>query len=363
MTIAWAIIIVAVLFLLDKYHLLRKTLIAAAIVAIVLAIGVAGWTGWRYLALRWEEHENSVRLTSEKALFVKNNECLNLYTGQVRPVSESKSQTETHTQHAQPTEPIKVNGNSDWVPIPPGAVAGERGSSTLLAADEHWCNADEVLHERGTPVDPWILRTEVPTIPPGEYYVSDGARDSAGEFTSAARLCVDASGVERCYTATLKGHMYGNDAKVEEVRVPAGGKLLLFSANDYSGGNSFSTTIALVANRGGQLMNLLPDVDGSVEHRFWDLPDISTMPVFVNVYALVWDYSNPNECRACAHRGRVASYVYSKETRGYVKFDEFVTDMHQWLPDGSVLESEKRQIVASLQRTAAAEAARHIVVK
>ena len=93
MTLAWAIIIVAVLFLLHKYHLLKKSLITAAIIAVALIVVVCGYFCWRYLDTRWEQHEHNVRLAEEKALFAKKNECLNLYTGKVRAVNEPGSQS------------------------------------------------------------------------------------------------------------------------------------------------------------------------------------------------------------------------------------------------------------------------------
>lgn len=377
MTLAWAIIIVAVLFLLDKYHLLKKTLIAAAIVAIVLIVGLTGWTGWRYLDARWEEHQNRARLTKENALFAQKNECLNLYTGKVRPVNEPGSQTEGRPatrgpintpSNTVPSDLQEVGKPPGTVPIPQGAVIGGDGwtrmppGGLMQAADEHWCNSNEVIHERGTPIDQWAIVGETPTVPPGRYHVVDGDKDSDGRFATAARLCVDAIGTQRCYTSMVKGQIYGNNASAEEVKLSGGGKLLLFTADDYDGaGNSPASTVALLANRGGELKNLLPDIITSAEYRLWDLPELSPMPVFVNAYYIF----GSDECNAFPHRVHIASYVYDKETEDYVQYDEFMTPTkHMWPPyEKSVLDSEKPSILSSLKKATATEAARHIVVK
>lgn len=390
MTLAWAIIIVAVLFLLDKYRLLKKSLIAAAIVALALIVVVMGYFGWHYLAARWEEHENRVRIAKENALFAQKNECLNLYTGKVYPVNVPGSQIQrrpatlgpNNAPSNTPSDSTIPSGHSMTPPgtlpsdalevgkpLPPGFTLTPIPPGGFLApnvADEHWCNSDEVVHERGTPVDPWMLIGDFPTIPPGEYHVFDGEKDSDGRFATAARLCVDAIGTQRCYTSMVKGQIYGNDATAEEVKLSGGGKLLLFTADNYDGeGNSTSaTTVALLANRGGQLSNLLPEIIRSSEYRLWNLPEFSPMPVFVNAY-YSWDLSDKDECSACAHRVHIASYVYNKENESYLQDDEFMTaTKHLWPPyEKSVLDSEKAEILARFKKAAADETSRHIIVK
>ena len=373
MTLAWAIIIVAVLFLLDKYHLLKKSLIVAAIVAVALVVIVIGYFGWQYLDARWAEHQNRVRIAKENALFAQKNECLNLYTGKVYPVNVPGSQTQRRPATLGPNNAFSNKLPSDMLevgkPLPPGFTLTPippGGFLTPNVADEHWCNSDEVIHERGTPIDQWTIVGETPTVPPGRYHVFDGEKDSDGRFATAARLCVDAIGTQRCYTSMVKGQIYGNDAKAEEVKLSGGGKLLLFTADNYDGeGNRTSaTTVALLANRGGQLSNLLPEIITSTEYRLWNLPEFSPMPVFVNAYYF-WDLSDKDECHACPHRVHIASYVYNKETESYVQYDEFITaTKHLWPPyEKSVLDPEKAEILARFKKAAADEAARRIIVK
>jgi hypothetical protein len=327
MTLAWAIIIVTVLLLLHKYHLLKKSLIAAAIIAVVLIVGVVGWIGWHYLDARWEEHENNVRVAQSNAQFAKNNECLEPSTGKVRPVNESGSP---------------------------------------------WCDTNEAIHERGTPMDPWAIVSETPTVPPGEYYVTNGERDSDGIGSATpAQICVDSNGLQRCYTfprlcvgshelqchsSPSGGRTFGINAEAEEVSYK-GGKLILFTAEDESASEVW-LALTLLANRGGQLENLLPEIPSSDERHFWNLPDISTMPILVTTYYLWGD----EECHACPHRYLVASYVYSKQAGRYIQYDEFMTE-DKYASNDKVLEPEKTKILAGLKRAAAEEAARHIIVK
>lgn len=379
MTIAWAIIIVAVLFLLDKYHLLKKTLMGVGIVALVLTLGAAAWLGWRYLAGRWEEHRNNVRLIKERAHFAQTHECLNLYTGQLHPVKESASPADAHQtrQHinARPTDcqtatKPKVGDNAvdvtEWVPIPQGATIGDDSVAIRQEfADEQWCDADQVIHERGSAIDPWMLWTQPPRMPPGKYYFSDGEKTADGnDWATPAKLCMESGGAGRCYLSKVKDYNYGNDASAKEITLPGGSKLLLFTANNYTTGNTSSTTVALLANRDGQLSNLLPEITNSDEYRFWTLPEVSNMPVFVSS-SYFWDMSDPTECHACPHRVQIASYVYNKDANCYVEYDEFRTPTkHLWPPyEKSVLESEKTEIVANIKKAIAAETARHLAVK
>jgi hypothetical protein len=210
-----------------------------------------------------------------------------------------------------------------------------------------------------------MLRSELPTIPPGKYYFRDGEKTTDGnDWATPAKVCMESNGTERCYLSKVEGYNYGGDADAQEIQVARGGKLLLFTADNYTTGNTSSSTVALLANRDGELSNLLPPIPTSAEHRLWILPEISNMPVFVNAYYF-WGTSDPDECRACPHHVQIASYVYSKDANCYVESDEFRTARkHPWPPyEPSVLESEKAEIIANIKKAVAAEAARHIVVK
>jgi hypothetical protein len=126
MTLAWAIIIVALLFLLHKYQLLGKALRIAGIVAAVLIVSTLAWLGWNHVRASWKQHKANVE-------FAAQNECLDPSTGNVHPVNPS---------------------------------------------GEPWCALFETIHERGTPIDQWALITALPTVPDGEYIVRAGVNMS-----------------------------------------------------------------------------------------------------------------------------------------------------------------------------------------
>jgi hypothetical protein len=120
MTVGWAIVIVAVLYLLDKYGALKKTLrvtgiigaIAASIFAVVIAVG--------YVSDRWKDHK-----------FAKAHECFNPSTGKVNPASGSyprcadEEQLREHVtldlSTMKPiTSPVSWGADADgWEPVPP----------------------------------------------------------------------------------------------------------------------------------------------------------------------------------------------------------------------------------------------------
>jgi hypothetical protein len=82
MTIAWAIVVVAILYSLDKHNLLQKSLFAAVALAAVLAVGYGSWLGYRFLGAEWERHKE------ERHELAQRSECVNTTTGKAHPVNE-----------------------------------------------------------------------------------------------------------------------------------------------------------------------------------------------------------------------------------------------------------------------------------
>jgi len=307
MTLAWALIIVAILFLLHKYQVLGKALRTAGILAAVLVLGFLAWVAWSHLSGRWEERQR-------KALFVRTHDCLNLYSGKIRPVGPS---------------------------------------------DEAPCEPFETLHETGAAIDQWALLSDLPTVPPGEYFVTDGESNFDGGPTTPARLCVDSNTTRRCYSLVQKNHVYSTHAKAEEVKYTKGNKMILFTAADVHG-NSAEKSAALLANRRGELQNLLPEIDDLDESQVWNLSDVSAMPIIVTTK---YDWDIAAECHVCPHRVRITSYVYDTKSGRYAKFDEYETPTkHLWLPYENVLESEKDRITTGLKSAMSEEAARHLTI-
>lgn len=270
MTIAWAIIIVAILFFLHKYQLLGKTLRITEIVTAVIVIGILAWIGWGHFATSREQRR-------WKEQVARYDDCLNATTGKVHPVAMQS---------------------------PP------------------WCESYESLHRKGAPIDEWALSSDMPTVPPGDYYVTDGDRNPDGiGAATPAQLCVDSYWIKHCYAFPTKidEPTFGLNASAEEIKESNGGHLILFTAEDEAGNSSY-LAIALLANNGGSLENLLPDINYSGDYNIVTLPAISVMPILVTA---LYEWGNdPGECHACPHHVRITSYVYGKEERRDLLPDE-----------------------------------------
>lgn len=117
MTIAWAIIIVAVLFLLDRHGQLTKTVRAAVLIAVAVIVGVAVMLGYRWMSEKWQDYH-----------FSKTYDCFNPSTRNVRPTSgnppycDSVAGEQLHTR-GTPLPPDEYN-----TPIPDGALVGDSKS-------------------------------------------------------------------------------------------------------------------------------------------------------------------------------------------------------------------------------------------
>jgi hypothetical protein len=79
MTVGWAIVVVAILYLLDKYNQLKKALVVAAILTAAVLAGYAGLYSWVFLKGRWDSHQ-----------FAKIHECLDPSTANVHAVDDSE---------------------------------------------------------------------------------------------------------------------------------------------------------------------------------------------------------------------------------------------------------------------------------
>jgi hypothetical protein len=157
MTVGWAIVIVAVLYLLDKYGALKKTLKMASIVAVIAAFVFAVVIAVGYTSDRWKDHK-----------FAKAHECFNPSTGKANPASGSSpwcaddEQLREHVTVTFDTSPVKpITPDADgWEPVPPSpsGVTLSPAGATNTPHDEY-----------NTPIPPGA--TSVPpsgaTIDPG----------------------------------------------------------------------------------------------------------------------------------------------------------------------------------------------------
>jgi hypothetical protein len=308
MTLAWAIIIVAILFLLHRYQMLRKALRVAGIVAGVLIVGILAWRALDHVEANWTHHQANVQ-------FALQNECLEPSTGKVHPVS---------------------------------------------ASGEPPCNQNETVHMRGSPIDQWAIESDLPTVPPGEYIVEDGdvSRVIGGNGTPA-KLCVDSAGIRHCFLFTDGDEAFSSNAHAQEVKLSNGGKLVLFTADRDISADSVARSVALLANHGGELTNILKLTHGIEDYDIWNLPYISKMPILLTAYS-IWDMDT--ECHVCAHRYTIVSYVYNPLDGKYTQFDELWT-LSKYETEAKIFELERTRILSGLKAASDAEAARHLTVR
>jgi hypothetical protein len=111
MTIAWAIIAVAVLYLLDKHHLMRKALIGAGIIVSVVVVGYVGFLGYQKLEQRWDDYQ-----------FAKRNECYSPFTGKVHQTNSSGPWCGADEQVQLRGTPHDAAHGNDATGLPPGFV-------------------------------------------------------------------------------------------------------------------------------------------------------------------------------------------------------------------------------------------------
>jgi hypothetical protein len=186
------------------------------------------------------------------------------------------------------------------------------------------------------------------------YRVLNGQADSGGFPKTAARLCIGSGATEQCYTPPARGPglpPFGLNAKAQEVKLTTGSTLILFTAKSAAGGSGSLTILALLDNRSGRLVNLLPTVTVTEqsEYRLWNLPVISAVPILVTA-DFVW--AN-DESHFAEHRYRITGYVYDKQSGRYLERDQYVTQKNYAGLGSSdmvnVLEPEKATIVQRLQ--------------
>jgi len=142
---------------------------------------------------------------------------------------------------------------------------------------------------------------------------------------------------------------------------------LLVADEDISA-DSTSRSVVLLANRGGELKNILSLKNEVVVYAIWNLQNISTMPVLLTAYS-IWDMGT--ECHACAHCYTIVSYVYDTQDGEYKQFDEFTTSAKYESYEqkqgntnvDKIFDVEKANILAGLRKASDAEANRHLILK
>lgn len=141
---------------------------------------------------------------------------------------------------------------------------------------------------------------------------------------SSASLCLSESNT--CFALRSRSDQYGltfydEDPEALRFTSSSGEQFVLFDAHT-AGGSGFAYGYALLRYRAGNLEDLLPLVETSniSDRALWDIPTLSTLPVFLTA-DFIWEdgahYSN--------HRYKITAYVYRAGLNRYTKVSSFDT--------------------------------------
>jgi len=143
--------------------------------------------------------------------------------------------------------------------------------------------------------------------------------DNSNPFgdTSSAELCLTKT-PQICYKLPSS---YNLDPITEKFTSSSGEELVLFLAHTF-GGSGSAYEYALLRSHAGGLTNLLPDVVTSniSDHALWQMPNISTMPVF-----LTSDYIWEDSYHYGDHRHEIRVYIYNDRVAHYEQVLHYAT--------------------------------------
>jgi hypothetical protein len=186
-----------------------------------------------------------------------------------------------------------------------------------------------------------------------QYRVLPGKLDADGLPTTSARICPGTTGADRGYTAPSDKYAFGLEPKAQTVAKLNGQDLILFTATFSGGGSGELTNLALLEERSGEFVNLLPVVQltNQSEFNLWSLPQFSGLPILATA-DFVWDFKS-QETHFAPHRYAVNVYAFDPKTARYLQRVHYVTTTkYPGLDDADsvrVLDAEKQAILAKLQ--------------
>jgi hypothetical protein len=190
MTLAWAIITVAVLYLIDKHHLWKKALITAGVLASLYALGLAGLFAYEWLQPKWEAH-----------LWATHHDCFNPSTGEIHAVNSQPKPCQWDEQvHDRDTPQPIVSECDRNAGKPPLFEVDVPNGTKRFWQDRRWCkptklgsNGEEKTSKNSLPVfwqdGQWLrppepLRFDEP-IPSGEVSIPPGALIGVPELSDS----------------------------------------------------------------------------------------------------------------------------------------------------------------------------------
>jgi hypothetical protein len=192
-----------------------------------------------------------------------------------------------------------------------------------------------------------------------QYRILPGGLDADGLPTTSARICLGTSGADHCFTPPSDKYAFGLEPKARKIGMLGGKDLVLFSATFSGGGSGDLTDLSILAERGGELVDLLPAVQltNQSEFKLWILPRYSRLPVLVTA-DFIWDFdamkaSNySEETHFAHHRYGIRVYIYDEKAQGFLERIDYVTQKKypglDDLDSVRVLNAERPVILAKL---------------
>ena len=159
-----------------------------------------------------------------------------------------------------------------------------------------------------------------------QYRILPGNADSDGcNPTTAARICLGATGEEHCYappndkygSTDKEQYIFGLEPKARAVGRFKGQELTLFAATFSGCGSGTLTRFSLLTVQGGDFVNLLPKVGltNQSEFKIWNLPQYSVLPILVTA-DFIWDF-DAGETHFAHHRYEISAYAFDPKTGRY----------------------------------------------
>jgi hypothetical protein len=133
MTIGWAIIVVAILYLLDKYLLLKKALVVSAIILALGAVGYCSFIGWVLVKEKWDSRAGP-KVGDPIPPGATIGDPLSYKVGEALDIGKGSVPQTFFIPGPQPSSPAP--GDGEWLPIPSGNEFSFRrlGSKQYLKA-------------------------------------------------------------------------------------------------------------------------------------------------------------------------------------------------------------------------------------
>jgi hypothetical protein len=193
-----------------------------------------------------------------------------------------------------------------------------------------------------------------------QYRVVPGRVNSDGFPTTPASVCLSDTGTAHCYTPPEydKNSPFGLDPRTETIGHLDGKNLTLFTARFSAANGNDATNYALLMERDGEFVNLLPKMQltNQSDFQIWNLLEFSDMPMLLTA-DFIWDpYGSHAEgdTRFGNHQYTIHVLIFDHTTGRYVERIQYVTEKYyrglDALDSIRIIDPEKKKILLRLRK-------------